>query len=72
MYKKIVSTSLVAGALVAINGCGGGGSSGDTNVAPAVLKGVAVDDLILNGVVTATDTGGATLASGRTSTTDGT
>ena len=70
MYKKIVTMSLVAGTLVAMNGCGGGGSPSST-VESAALKGVAVDDLILNGIVQAKDTAGNLLSEGRTSITDG-
>ncbi len=74
MYKKIVSSSLVAGVLLAMNGCGGGSSSSDiitSSVEKAVLSGVAVDDLILNGAVQAKDTAANLLTEGRTGATDG-
>lgn len=73
MYKKISLSALVFGALLAMNGCGGGGGdTGSTPVSSQSISGVAVDDLILNGVVKAKDPSGNLLASGRTSDNDGT
>jgi len=72
MYKKISLSGLVFSALLAMNGCGGGGSStGVDSISSSSIAGVAVDDLILNGVVEAKDTAGNLLAAGRTSITDG-
>ena len=75
MYKKISLSALVVSALLAMNGCGGGSSSdssiNDTVSLSSTISGVAVDDLILNGVVEAKDPSGNLLDSGRTSDTDG-
>ena len=73
MYKKISFSALVFGTFMVLNGCGGGGgSTGGTPISSSSIKGVAVDDLILNGVVKAQDTNGNLLVSGRTSDIDGT
>ncbi|MFT7879694.1 MAG: hypothetical protein ABXS91_04785 [Sulfurimonas sp.] len=74
MKKNWISTSaLAAGILFAMNGCGGGsGSDPIEEETPSKVSGVAVDDLILNGIVTATDAELNVLAEGRTSATDGT
>jgi len=78
MTKFIARGTIVAMALLAIVGCGGGsgkGSSGGSgnNGATTSLSGVAVDDLILNGIVRAYDASDVnnTLATGRTSSFDG-
>ena len=73
MYKKISLSTLVFGALLAMNGCGGGGGTAESpSVISQSIAGVAVDDLILNGVIKAKDPSGNLLASGRTSDSDGT
>ena len=66
----------LVGALAAflMVGCGGGGSSNtNQSVATASLRGVAVDDLIVNGIVEAYAANDISnvLATGRTSATDG-
>ena len=72
MYKKISLSGLVISAILAMNGCGGGGgSTGVDPVSSSSISGVAVDDLILNGVLNAKDPSGNLLAKGRTSNTDG-
>jgi len=73
MKKNCISISALAvGILLAMNGCGGGSGSTEKNT-PSEVSGVAVDDLILNGIVTATDaSGNKELAKSRTSATDGT
>jgi hypothetical protein len=70
MTKKIVWSSIVAAGILSIAGCGGGSDSTESPVV-ATLTGVAVDDLILNGVVTAKTPSGTELVKGRTSGTDG-
>lgn len=73
MKSKIVLSSIATLALISFVGCGGGSTPGevDTGTTSAKISGIADDDLILNGVVTATDASGAPLGEGRTSTTDG-
>jgi len=70
MKTKLLLSSVAACAVVGMVGCGGGGSS-STSVEESKLSGVAVDDLILNGIVEATTMDGTSLATGRTSATDG-
>jgi len=72
MNKKILFSTVASVAIVGIVGCGGGGATADVdNQKSSKVTGVAVDDLILNGVVTVTDEANKTLATGRTSSTDG-
>ena len=73
MKKKIVLSSIATVAVLSLVGCGGGSNTPETNVAPKVSKisGIADDDLILNGIVTAKTPSGAVLSEGRTSQTDG-
>jgi hypothetical protein len=69
--------SLAAAAVIGVIGCGGGGGGGGASTPPATsdegtqVTGVAVDDLILNGVVRVADENNATLATGRTDSQDG-
>jgi len=74
MNKKIVLSSIATVALLSLIGCGGGSStppSANTGAKSAKISGIADDDLILNGIVTAKTPAGAVLAGGRTSITDG-
>ncbi|WP_296824512.1 hypothetical protein, partial [Sulfurovum sp.] len=71
MKKKIVLSSIATVALLSLVGCGGGGPVEDAAPKSAKINGTAVDDLILNGIVTAKTPSGTVLAEGRTSTTDG-
>lgn len=81
MKNRIVLSSVATIALMSLIGCGGGSSpsnnsnnqndSDNPSVNSTDIDGVAVDDLILNGIVTAKDTSGTLLAQGRTSATDG-
>jgi len=69
MKLKKIATSVVASILlVGFAGCGGGGggSNPSSSVETLSLSGVAVDELILNGVVTVTTPDGKELATGRT------
>ena len=74
MKNKIVLSSIATVALLSLVGCGGG-SSTPSSVNPASksvkISGIADDDLILNGIVTAKTPAGTVLAEGRTSNTDG-
>ena len=72
MTKFITLSTITAMALFSIVGCGGGSSGGNSGTTTS-LSGVAVDDLILNGVVRAYDASDKnnTLATGRTSISDG-
>jgi len=73
MKKNIVLSSITTIALLTLVGCGGGGGNPQNPVAKsAKISGVADDDLILNGIVTAKTPSGSLLAEGRTSSTDGT
>ena len=54
-----------------MTGCGGDSVEKITKKHEATLTGIAVDDLILNGVVSAAKPDGSVLTTGRTSTTDG-
>lgn len=72
MKKKIVLSSIATLALISLVGCGGGSTPPAEEIAKSKLSGVAVDDLIFNGLVTAKTADGTDLASGRTSETDGT
>jgi len=73
MKNKIILSSIAAVALLSLSGCGGGGSStpSEEPAQKSSISGVAVDDLILNGIVTATKVNGDSLVEGRTSSTDG-
>ena len=74
MKNKIILSSIAAVALLSLSGCGGGGSSSTPVEEPSQkssISGVAVDDLILNGIVTATKVNGDVLVTDRTSSTDG-
>jgi len=72
MKNKIILSSIAAVALLSLSGCGGGGgSTPDEPTKKSSISGVAVDDLILNGIVTATKVDGTPLVEGRTSSTDG-
>jgi len=71
MKNKIILSSIAAVALLSLSGCGGGGSTPDEPAKKSTISGVAVDDLILNGIVTAKKVNGDVLVTGRTSTTDG-
>jgi|GEM_PF-1484516 len=68
---SLVASSLLAGSLL-FTGCGGGGgggtSGGTTATSSVTLSGTAVDELIVNGVVTAhaDSAAGSLLATGRT------
>jgi len=57
--------SVVTAALL-LSGCGGGSSSDSDVVEASQISGVAVDDIIVNGIVTALDAQGNTLATTRT------
>jgi hypothetical protein len=70
MRTKIFLSTVASVALFGLVGCGGGSSSSSTTTSSEV-NGVAVDDLILDGVVTVTDTDGKSIVSGRTSAVDG-
>lgn len=70
MNQKIILSSITACAVVGLVGCGGGSSSTYAPEPTAKVTGVAVDDLILNGVVEAKNLD-TVLANGRTSSTDG-
>jgi len=70
MKTKIVISTIAACALVNLVGCGGGSSSSSVEE-NSKISGVAVDDLILNGIVTVADETDKTLAIGRTSKIDG-
>jgi hypothetical protein len=63
---KIVAPSILAFMLI---GCGG--SNGSSATVPTKINGVAVDDLIVDGVVKAYDKNDKVLSQGRTSQTDG-
>lgn len=72
MKKRILISSAAVAALM-MTGCGGGSSDSVTSgvSSSAIVEGVAVDDLILNGKVIAVDENNQTLAEGRTSSGDG-
>lgn len=72
MFKKHTIISSITLSAMLLIGCGGGSSSSSTSAAGTTLNGIAVDDLIGNGIVTVSrpDTN-ETLVGGRTKT-DGT
>ena len=69
MKRNLLLSAVTACAMVGIVGCGGGSSSASTESAD--VSGVAVDDLILNGIVEASDASGKLLEKTRTSDKDG-
>ena len=72
MNKTLLTLSAV-GAAALLTACGGGGGNppAAAQTASSKVSGIAVDDLILNGVVEAKNAKGDILATGRTSTIDG-
>jgi hypothetical protein len=73
MNKTLLTLSAV-GAAALLTACGGGSGGGSTTPPAATersLSGVAVDELILNGIVKATKPDDTVLAEGRTSNEDG-
>ena len=73
MKKSYLALSAIAFTTLMMSGCSKDGSSSkdDTEVTNAKLSGVAVDELILNGLVKVTDVAGNELQTGRTSNADG-
>ena len=69
MKRKILLSSVAITALI-MTGCGGGGSASSSQTS-AKVSGVADDDLILNGIVTATTPDGTVLGTTRTDSTKG-
>jgi len=72
MTKKILATSVVTVMMLSLVGCGGGSSApANAEISTQKISGFGDDDLILDGIVSAKDTAGAVLATGRTNGTTG-
>lgn len=73
-YLSIAASTVLVVGIILFAGCGGGGSGGTYNSESesSTIQGKAVDDLILNGIITVEDKYGNKLTEDRTNKTDGT